>query len=153
VSDKVLLGPDGAAIAQRKIVFFGAALVTISRDQQSGTRVRPEDGNLLVEQLFVQGSDDGLIEIEMDHRGERRRQVIGGPLQRGQGIGSMAFRHGASLGFRLGPGDRILTSAHDGARVDRRLGGNLRWWSPVTRPDTDGETDGEYCSTHMSSSP
>ena len=81
--DEVLLDGVGAAIAEGKVVFGGAAFVAVALDGDVGLRIFFEEVGIVAERLLSVRADVGLIKIEIgvfDFLGEEF--IEGGSLDR-----------------------------------------------------------------------
>src|SRR5579859_1623321 len=76
MAHEILLGGVGAAIAQGEVVFVGPALVTVAGDLHPQRRILLQYRDLLVERLLIAGENVRLVEIEVDHHGERRLHLV-----------------------------------------------------------------------------
>src|SRR2546425_10114016 len=74
--DEVRLAGQGAAIAEREVVLVRAALITIPGDLNPHSRISLEDRDLAIEDVGVTRPDVRLVEVEVDHLGERLLEFL-----------------------------------------------------------------------------
>src|SRR5207245_10972614 len=86
VTQEVLLGRRGAPIAQGQVVLVGAALVAVSADADTQSRVRLQDRHLLVEHRGIAAPDDRLVVVEVDHRPQNRLHRVRGAADPGERV-------------------------------------------------------------------
>src|SRR5581483_11130328 len=111
---QIALGGGRAALAQREVVFVGAAAVRAALDPDPDTGVRVQDGHLGIQGRLVLIGEVGLVEVEEDLRHQR---VPGG----GDGRRQTVVLGGDAVGHALGVGQRVpIVAAVDAGR--RRAG-------------------------------
>src|SRR5262249_53291645 len=85
VVHEVLLRRGGATLAEREVVLVGATLVGVAGDANHHVHVRLENPRLHVQVALGVVADIGLVEVEVDDRGERGahiRRLTRGPVGR-----------------------------------------------------------------------
>ena len=126
MAHEVLLGRLRAAIAEGEVVFVRAPFVAVPADPDPQLGIRLQNRDLLIEGAHVVGADVRLVEVEVDHRGQRVPDFVGRAGQGGERIRSTLVRDALSLGGRLPFGfgvRRVDGIAHPlilGRGVDRR---------------------------------